>query len=115
VWIVEGIPTDPYYLYGKLVLRFDKQTWRGTYGSKYGRRGELLASHFEVGQAYFPVGDQSGEYAASHFRLTRNAAAGQGTAIYPSPADPVRRSGIEHAHEMFTLDGLIQHVEALGK
>jgi hypothetical protein len=108
VWIVEGTPKDRYYPYGKLVLRIDRQTWRGTYSSKYGWQGELLASHFEVGQAFLPVGGESLDYAASYFRLSQNVAAGRGTATYPSPADPARRSGIEHADGTFTIAGMIE-------
>jgi hypothetical protein len=42
VWIVEGTPKDRYYLYGKPLLRFDKESWRGTYNSKYDWQGQIL-------------------------------------------------------------------------
>src|SRR5256886_5881887 len=31
VWIVEGVPKDRYYLYGKIELRIDAQNWQGSY------------------------------------------------------------------------------------
>jgi hypothetical protein len=47
-WIVEAIPKDPYYLYGKLVLRFDKDIYLGSYSSKYDWQGNLIASYAAV-------------------------------------------------------------------
>ena len=34
-WVVEAVPKDPYYRYGKLIFRFDTQTFMGSYASKY--------------------------------------------------------------------------------
>ncbi len=45
VWVVEATPRDPSYLYGKLVLRFDAETYRGSWASKYDRAGRLLLSY----------------------------------------------------------------------
>ncbi len=42
VSIVEGVPKDKYYLYGKLQLIIDKETWHGAYNRKFGWNGELL-------------------------------------------------------------------------
>jgi hypothetical protein len=47
-WVVEAVPKDPYYLYGKLVLRFDKDLFLGSYSSKYDWKGNLLASYSAV-------------------------------------------------------------------
>jgi hypothetical protein len=47
-WIVEAVPKDPYYLYGKLVLRFDKEIFLGSYSSKYDWQGKLLATYSAV-------------------------------------------------------------------
>jgi hypothetical protein len=43
-WIVEAVPKDQYYLYGKLVFRFDKDVYLGSYSSKYDWQGNLVAS-----------------------------------------------------------------------
>jgi len=43
-WVIEAVPKDPYYLYGKIVLRFDKDIYLGSYSTKYDWKGELLSS-----------------------------------------------------------------------
>jgi len=42
VWIVELTPKDRYYLYGKIELTIDKETWEGCYNRKWSWQGELL-------------------------------------------------------------------------
>src|SRR2546426_11903176 len=41
-WVVEGVPRDRYYLYGKLELWIDKLTYQGAWHRKYGWKGEQL-------------------------------------------------------------------------
>jgi len=41
-WIVEGVPKDKYYLFGKLQLYIDKETYQGAWSRKFGWNGELL-------------------------------------------------------------------------
>ncbi len=40
--IVEGVPKDKYYLYGKLELCIDKETSQGSWNRKFSWQGELL-------------------------------------------------------------------------
>jgi len=47
-WVVEATPKDPYYLYGKLILRFDKDLFLGSYSSKYDWKGKLMMSYSAV-------------------------------------------------------------------
>lgn len=42
MYIVEGIPKDKYYLYGKLELYLDKETQQGSWNRKFSWQGELL-------------------------------------------------------------------------
>jgi hypothetical protein len=42
VWIIEGVPKDKYYLYGRIELRIDAQNWEGSYNRKFSWQGELL-------------------------------------------------------------------------
>jgi hypothetical protein len=42
MWIVEGAPKDKYYLYGKIQLYIDKETYQGAWNRKFGWTGELL-------------------------------------------------------------------------
>ena len=44
VWIIEGVPKDKYYLYGKLELRIDQENWQGSFNRKFSWQGELLNS-----------------------------------------------------------------------
>jgi hypothetical protein len=41
-WIIEGVPKDRYYLYGKIQLYIDKETFQGAWNRKFGWTGELL-------------------------------------------------------------------------
>lgn len=47
-WVVEAVPKDPYYLFGKLVLRFDKDLFMGSYSSKYDWKGNLITSYSAI-------------------------------------------------------------------
>jgi len=42
VWIIEGVPKDKYYLFGKIQLYIDKETYFGAWNRKYAWTGELL-------------------------------------------------------------------------
>ena len=41
-WVVEGVPKDRYYLFGKLELYIDKETFQGAWNRKFDWKGELL-------------------------------------------------------------------------
>ncbi|MCK6555644.1 outer membrane lipoprotein-sorting protein [Candidatus Binatia bacterium] len=41
-WIVEGTPRDRYYLYGRVQLYIDKETYQGAWNRKFSWSGELL-------------------------------------------------------------------------
>jgi hypothetical protein len=42
VWVIEGVPKDKYYLYGKIQLMVDRETFNGVYNRKYSWQGEHL-------------------------------------------------------------------------
>jgi len=44
-WVIEGIPRDKYYLYGKIQLYIDTVSYQGAWSRKFGWKGELLAIH----------------------------------------------------------------------
>jgi len=52
VWEIEAIPSDPNYLFGRIVLRFDAETYRGSFASKYDRAGALMLSYQAASGAY---------------------------------------------------------------
>ena len=39
-WVVEGVPQDRYYLYGKLELWIDTESWIGAFNRKFSWKGE---------------------------------------------------------------------------
>jgi len=43
LWIVEAVPKDKYYLYGKIELYIDKEGYVGAWNRKFAWNGELLA------------------------------------------------------------------------
>jgi hypothetical protein len=53
VWVVEAVPKDPHYLYGRLVLRFDAETYHGSWASKYDWAGAIVASYQVSAGAYY--------------------------------------------------------------
>jgi len=50
-WIIEGTPKDEYYLYGKIQLWIDDQSWAGAWNRKYSWKGELLNVYQVLGFA----------------------------------------------------------------
>jgi hypothetical protein len=44
-WIIEGVPRDKYYMYGKLQLYIDTVSYQGAWNRKFGWKDELLAIH----------------------------------------------------------------------
>jgi hypothetical protein len=44
-WVIEGVPHDKYYLFGKVQLYIDATTYQGAWSRKFGWNGELLAIH----------------------------------------------------------------------
>jgi hypothetical protein len=51
-WVIEGVPKDRYYLYGKLELYVDKIAYQGAWVRKYDWKGDLV-QNFQV-MAYDP-------------------------------------------------------------
>ncbi|HWP65975.1 MAG TPA: DUF1329 domain-containing protein [Candidatus Limnocylindria bacterium] len=44
-WVIEGVPRDKYYLYGKLQLYIDTINFQGAWVRKFGWKNDLLAVH----------------------------------------------------------------------
>jgi hypothetical protein len=49
MWIIEATPKDKYYLYGKIQLYVDKETYQGAYNRKFSWNGELLNTYYVLG------------------------------------------------------------------
>ena len=48
-WIIEATPKDRYYLYGKIQLYFDQETFQGMWNRKYSWTGENLNTSMALG------------------------------------------------------------------
>jgi hypothetical protein len=48
-WVIEGTPRDKYYLFGKIELYIDKESYQGAWSRKFGWKGDLLAIHQVMG------------------------------------------------------------------
>ena len=108
-WVLEAVPKDKYYLFGKLILRFDKDVFMGSYTSKYDWKGQLMASFAGVRTNIIKVapgeiwGWAGGAVAvAINWKLDRATTAGivVGDGV---PAD----SRIPLAPQLFSLQGLM--------
>jgi hypothetical protein len=108
VWIVEGVPNDRYYLYGKIVLRFDKQTWRGTYNSKYDWQGQILNSYLPVHSPTFDIAGEWRGYAACQFTMSQNWKMNRATVSYSDPNNPKNQTRIKFPDNFFTIDNLMR-------
>lgn len=106
VWIVEGTPKDKYYLFGKVVLRFDKESWRGTYSSKYDWQGEILNSYMPVYGPFFDIDGEWRSYAKSTFTMAQNWKLDRATVSYADPGSPTQQSRIAFPEGFFNVDQL---------
>jgi Protein of unknown function (DUF1329) len=53
-WVLEGVPKDKYYLYGKIELWVDDETWQGAWNRKFSWQGDLLNVYEVMGFASHP-------------------------------------------------------------
>jgi hypothetical protein len=106
VWLVEGTPKDKYYLYGKVALRFDKQSWRGTYNSKYDWQGQILNSYLPTYGPYYDIDGEWRSYARSFFTMAQNWKLDRATVSYADPKNPVQQSRIGFPEGFFNVDQL---------
>ena len=53
-WIVEGVPKDRYYLFGKLEMYIDTVTFQGSWNRKFSWQGELLNTYQVMGYTPLP-------------------------------------------------------------
>ena len=53
MWLVEAVPRDTHYLYGRIVLRIDAETYLGSWTSKFDRAGVLVAAYQVCNGSYY--------------------------------------------------------------
>jgi hypothetical protein len=59
VWVVEGVPKDKYYLYGKVELWIDAETWDGAWNRKFSWAGELTSNYQSLARINQAAGPES--------------------------------------------------------
>jgi hypothetical protein len=108
VWILEGTPKDRYYLYGKIVLRIDKEnyTGSGSYSSKYDWQGNLLNSYMPGARGTFhEKGDDYRSYSGGPFTMAQNWKLNRATVSSPLDGGP-SDSLIQFDEQRFDTDML---------
>jgi hypothetical protein len=83
VWIVEGTPKDRYYLYGKLQLSIDAETWDGAWNIKSSWQGDTVHSYQTMARINQPAADGEVIFAstqvwacAENFKMNRATLSG---------------------------------------
>ena len=88
-WVVEATPKDPHYLYGRIVLRLDAETFRGSWASKYDRSGTLLGSYqVSTGAYYSPDGRTWVSSGGIAVQTAENFLYGRATVVLFPPRNP---------------------------
>jgi hypothetical protein len=108
-WVVEGVPKDRYYLYGKIQLWIDDQTWQGAWNRKFSWRGELLNVYQVMGFATADFNDQERFWGSTMgYQLSENIKLGRATVsgMNGRGADPANDRRIPLDPEFFQYQTL---------
>ncbi len=83
VWVLEGVPKDRYYLYGKIELWVDDYTYTGAWNRKFSWQGDLLNTYQVTGPPSAPynaterwLGSTFGYQTAENVKASRATIAG---------------------------------------
>src|SRR2546426_4512089 len=80
-WVLEGVPKDKYYLYGKMELWIDDTTWAGAWNRKFSWQGDLLNTLQTLGYATHQWNDKERWWGATmSFQLAENIRQDRATA-----------------------------------
>jgi len=60
-WVIEAVPRDKYYLYGRLELWIDAETWDGAWNRKFSWSGELVHEYQMQARVNHKAGSGTGE------------------------------------------------------
>lgn len=111
VWIVEAVAKDPNYLFGRMLLRFDAETFKGSYASKYDRADFLLVSYQAASGAYYTM-DGGETYVSAGgiaVRIAENFLYDRATVILFPRRDARNPADYHVRHpEIFTIDALVR-------
>jgi hypothetical protein len=113
-WIVEGVPKDRYYLFGKMIMYIDKTSFQGAWDRKFDWKGELINTYQVMaynpqpitrpdGQTDYVQGSNMAYQTAEAIKLDRATVAG-----IKSTPDSVFHLRVLFNEAKFALDGLAQ-------
>ena len=54
-WVVEAVPRDPDYLFGRIELWIDAESWSGAWSRKFSWKGDIAATYQIVGGIDYPA------------------------------------------------------------
>jgi hypothetical protein len=111
VWVVEATPRDPYYLFSRIELTLDAETFQGVGSRKFDAQGTLLRSLEFLSYASQPI-DVGGETlripaASMGLVVAENTKAGRATiAGIAPPGDSVHERRVPLDPGLFSLEKL---------
>ena len=111
VWVVEATPRDPYYLFSRIELTLDAETFQGVGSRKFDAQGTLLRSLEFLSYASQPI-EVGGETlripaASMGLVLAENTKAGRATiAGVAAPGDSVHERRVPVDPGLFSLEKL---------
>jgi len=90
VWVIEAVPKDKYYLYGRIELWIDDYTYEGAWNRKFSWKGELLNTYQVTGPPTVPYNDKE-RWLGSTFgwQTAENVKANRATVAGTSPPGDV--------------------------
>ncbi len=111
LWVVEATPRDPYYLFAKIELGIDQETFQGATSRKFDAQGGLLRSLLFLAYASAPI-EVGGEKlilpsSSMGYILAENQKAGRATiAGTAPPGQSVHQRRVPIAPAVFALERL---------
>lgn len=113
VWVVEARPRDSNYLYERIELRLDAETYEGAWVSKYDRAGQLVILYAVGRSGYHRVGND-GVYVPAGgvvVQVAENLAFDRATAVLFERGDPEHPSDFRVETDASDFDSitLVKH------
>ncbi|MFI5394300.1 MAG: outer membrane lipoprotein-sorting protein [Candidatus Binatia bacterium] len=111
-WVIEGVPRDPYYLYGKIQLYIDKENYRGAWSRKFDWKGQLVAT-YQIG-AYVNGTPDGTHYFWGHglyYQVAENLRQGRATFAGAPPTgthDPANDFFVPYKPDFFSYQSLVR-------
>jgi len=113
MWIIEATPKDKYYLYGKVQLYVDRESYQGAYNRKFSWNGELLNTYYVLGYTSTKYvrpdggeewlwGSNMGYQTAENLKMNRATIAGQ----LPPGKDPANDRRVPYDPSFFDFSTL---------